>query len=355
MSYFPQLLTHHSTLPCRKDVIAKHGDKWTEAANIVTLGPFNLKIWDHDKSIVLERNETYFGEKPKVKNVLMRMINDTSTAINLFDTGKIDFQPELPSTEMGVLRKRPEFRGEPNLVIYYYGLNVTKKPMDNLKFRQAIAHAIDRAEITKLLDGGQIPIAGWFPKGVMGFKPEGGLQFNKEKAQQLLKEAGYDDPKKVPRFSLGFNTNDNHRRIAENVQAQLKRNLGIDVEIKNEEWKVYLKSLQSDAPHIYRMGWQADYPDPDNFINLMTSYSENNHTNWGNPEFDKLVEEGAGELDPVKREAIYVKAQEILIEKDTVVVPIYSGVRNTLISQRLENFPVNILDRRIYDKVSIKK
>jgi oligopeptide transport system substrate-binding protein len=227
--------------------------------------------------------------------------------------------------------------------------------MDNVKFRQAVAHAIDRAEITTLLNGGQLPISGWFPKGLMGFTQDGGVKFDPEKAKQLLKEAGYDDPKKVPRVTLGFNTNDNHRRIAENVQAQLKRNLGIDVEIKNEEWKVYLKSLQSDAPQVYRMGWQADYPDPDNFINLMTSYSENNHTNWGNPEFDKLVEEGASELDPAKREQLYVKAQQILIEKDTVVAPIYSGVSNMLISKRLQNFPANSLARRVYDKVSIVK
>lgn len=353
--YFPMLLTHHSTLPIRKDVIEKHGPRWTEAANIVTLGPFTLKVWDHDKAIVLERNEKYFGEKTKLKNVLMRMINDTSTALNLFDSGKIDFLPELPSTELPVLSKRPEFHREPNLVLQYYGFNTKKAPMDNLKLRQAIAHAINKQEIVDMLAGGQTPVSGWFPKGIMGFTQEGGLKFDPERAKQLLKEAGYEDPKKVPRITLAFNTNDNHRRIAENVQAQIKRNLGIEIEVKNEEWKVYLKTLQADPPQIFRMGWQADYPDPDNFINLMTSYSENNRTKWGNPEFDKLVEEGAGELDPAKRQELYVKAQKILIEQDTAVVPLFTGVSNTLLSKRVENFPYNILALRVYDKVTIKK
>lgn len=353
--YFPMLLTHHSTFPVRKDVIAKHGPRWTEPGNIVTIGPFLLKKWDHDKALVLERNENYFGPKAIVKNVLMRMIVDQSTAINLFDSGKLDFLPELPSTEIATLNQRPEFKREPNMLLYYYGFNTKKAPANNLKFRQAIAHAIDKKEITTMMNLGHIPLNGWLPTGIMGYTEEGGLKFDPEKAKALLKEAGYADPTKVPRMAISFNTNENHRRIGENVQAQLKRNLGIDVEIKNEEWKVYLKSLQTDPAAIFRMGWQADYPDPDNFINLMTSFSENNHTNWGNPEFDKLVEQGAGELDPAKRVEIYRKAQQILIEQDTAVVPIYSGVTNMLISKRVENFPVNRLALRVYDRVSIKK
>lgn len=355
MSFFPMLLTHHSVLPARKDVIAKFGDRWTDPANIQTLGPFVLKVWDHDKAIVLERNETYWGEKPKVKNVLAYMINDQSTALNLFDAGKIDFLPELPSTELEVLSKRPEFRREGNLTIYYYGLNTAKKPFDNPKVRRAFAMAVDKQQIVTLMKGGQTPISGWLPAGMFAFDEGVGVKFDPAEAKKLLAEAGFTDPKKLPKVVLGFNTNENHKRIAENVQAQLKTNLGVDVEIKNEEWKVYLKSLQSDAPHIYRMGWQADYPDPDNFISLMLSYSENNHTHWKNPKFDKLVEEGSRELNTEKRRSIYKQAQEILTEQDTPVIPIYSASSNMLISTRLENFPVNRLARRIYDKVSVKQ
>lgn len=353
MAFFPMLLTHHSGLPIRKDLIAKFGDKWTDPANIQTLGPFKLKVWDHDKAMVWERNEAYWGAKPKIKNVLVYMINDQSTAISLFDAKKIDFLPELPSTELDSLRKRKEYREEGNLSTYYYGFNTKKAPFNNAKVRQAFAMAVDKEQIVKMLDGGQIPLNGWIPKGMMGYVENSGVKFNPEKAKALLKEAGFSDPKKVPKVTIGFNTNDNHKRVAENVQAQLKTNLGVEVELKNEEWKVYLKSLQTDTPQIYRMGWAADYPDPDNFINLMTSYSENNHTGWKNPTFDKLVEGGAAEVDTTKRKAMYAQAQAILTETDVPVLPIYTAVSHYLISDRVKNFPVNPLGRRIYDSVEV--
>ncbi len=85
MSYFPMLLTHHATFPVRKDLIEKFGDKWTDPAHMVTLGAYKLKVWEHDKNLVLERNDEYYGEKAKIKNILFYMINEFSTAVNLFE------------------------------------------------------------------------------------------------------------------------------------------------------------------------------------------------------------------------------------------------------------------------------
>ena len=154
---------------------------------------------------------------------------------------------------------------------------------------------------------------------------------------------------------LGFNTNEDHQRVAENIQAQLKTNLGIQVELQNQEWKVYLKTVRTDAPHMYRMGWIADYPDPDNFLSLMTSYSENNYTNWGNEEFDTLVESGRSVLDKEKRREIYRRAQQILTQVEAPVVPIYNYVSFYLVSERVKNYPVNQMQRRVYSNVEIKK
>ncbi|MCB0362673.1 MAG: peptide ABC transporter substrate-binding protein, partial [Bdellovibrionales bacterium] len=353
-SYFPFLLTHHSTFPILKEVIAKHGDRWTEPGNIVTLGAFVLKIWDHDKAIVLERNESYYGEKAKIKNVLAYMINELSTAINLFNAGKIDAQMQLPSTELSELRKRPEYRETSILSIYYYGFNTRKPPLDNLEVRKAISYAIDRKEITQMLNGGEVPLTSWVPPGMMGYEPGIGINFDPKKGKELLDKAGYTDRSKLARLEIGFNTHEDHKRIAENVQAQLKRNLGIDVELKNEEWKVYLKSLRTDPPHIFRMGWLADYPDPDNFLNLMTSYSENNFTRWKNKEYDGLIEKGVG-LDSVdERKAVYSQAQRLLTEKDVAVVPLYTQVAHALVSSRVVNFPFGPLNRFVFKEVALK-
>jgi len=353
-SYFPYLLTHHSTYPIRKDVVETHGDKWTEPENIVSLGAYKLKIWEHDKAIVLERNDSYFGDKAKTKYILAYMINELSTALNLFDAKRLDVQSALPSRELATLRNRPEYREMGILGIYYYGFNTKKPPFDNQKVRSAFSHAIDRKEITTLLNGGQIPLTSWIPPGMFGYEADRGVKFDVEKARSLLEEAGFKDRAKVPKITLSFNTNEDHQRVAENVQAQIKKNLGIDIELKNEEWKVYLSTLKTEPASIFRLGWLADYPDPDNFMNLMTSYSENNHPRWGDKAYDGLIEKAVSIVDKEERRKIYSEAQKKMTEDAVPVVPIYSMVSQQLISPRVKNFPVNSMSRTILKGVELK-
>lgn len=354
MSYFPMLLTHHSTYPIRLDVIQKHGDRWTEPGHIVTLGAYRLKVWEHDKALVLERNEGYWGEKALTKNVLCYMINEYSTALNLVESGKLDFQSSLPAKELPLLKSRPGFRQISTLSIYYYGFNTRKSPFNTLKVRKAFVHAVDRKQITDLMAAGHAPLSGWVPTGMFGYESDRGLGFDPTKAAQLLDEAGFKDRSKFPKITLAFNTNENHQRIAENVQAQIKKNLGIDVQIASEEWKVYLSRLRTDTPGIYRLGWLADYPDPSTFMSLMTGYSENNHTGWKSSAYDELVSKGARLADKEERRKVYSEAQKFLVEDEVPVMPIYSSVRHVLLSERVQNFPLNSLERWSFRGVSLK-
>ena len=354
-SFFPMLTTHHSTYPIRKELVEKHGDAWTRPENMVSLGAYKLKVWDHDKAIVLERNEGYYGEKAKVKNILAYMIIEDSTTMNLYETGKIDVVDNMASHNIERFKNSPEYVKKPLLVLQYYGFNTKKKPFDNHLVRQAFGHAIDREEVVKVVAGGQVPLTSWVPSGMFGYEPERGLKFDPAKAKALMIKAGFNEDKKVPKITIMVNAGDEHRRLAENIQAQIKRNLGIDVEVANEEWKVYLNRLKVDPPSIFRMGWVADYPDPDNFLNLMTTYSANNHTRWKNKEFDQIVEEGVGQLDRDKRRAIYSRAQKLMMEEDYPAMPLYTSVRHKLINKRVENYPVNPLDRLIFKAVSLKQ
>lgn len=355
IGYFPQMLTHASTFPVRLDLIKKHGEKWTEAGNLVGLGPYKLAVWAHDREIVLERNDDYYGTKANIPFIHAQMIQEQATAINLFDAGKLDAIDGIPSVELKVQRKRKEYRSTGILQIYYYGTNITKPPMNNVHVRRAVAHAIDRQKVVQILDGGEIPLTGWVPSGMFGYFAEVGLEFNLEKAKAELAKAGFGPGgKKLPPISIHFNTNENHQRIAEVVQAQLKENLGIEVELKNEEWKSYLANLKTDPPQLYRFGWLADYPDPDNFMNLMTSYSDNNRTRWSDPRYDKLIEQAAGEVDPDKRSQLYRKANQILLVEGAPVVPVLTSVAHMLVANRIENFPVNALRRFEYKAVRIK-
>lgn len=355
MGYFPHLLTHASTYPVRLDLIEKNGEKWIEAGKLVSLGPYILKVWQHDKQIVLEANAKYWGVKPKIPYVSAQMILEQATAINLFDSGQLDAIDGVPSTELKKARSRKEFRETGVLQLYYYGMNIQKPPMNNVHVRRALAQAIDRQKLVQLLGGGQIPMTGWVPSGMFGYSTDVGLEFNLEKAKADLAKAGYSDKKPLPKIEINFNTNEDHQRIAEAVQAQLKENLGIDVELKNQEWKTYLSQLKTDPPQLYRFGWLADYPDPDNFMNLMTSYSDNNRTRWSDPKYDKLIEDAATETDLEKRRNLYRQAGRIMLEQAVPVIPLFSSTAHLLVSDRVENFPVNALRRFEYKAVSLKK
>lgn len=341
---FPFLLTHPSTYPIRKDVVHRHGDKWTEPENIVSLGPYKMTKWEHDKAVVLKRSETYYGSPARTKNIIFYVINEHQTAINLFDVGKLDAIRSLPPKDLASLKVRKEFTTYPLLNIYYYGFNTKKSPTDNVLVRKAISHAIDRSQIVKIIQGGEKPLTGWVPYGMFGYDPSVGLAFDPVRAKKYLKDAGYDEQNPLPKIELSFNTLDRHKTIAENVQAQLKENLGISVELRNEEWKVYLETLKVNATQLYRMGWVADYPDPNNFFEILLSYSNNNRTGWKNQAYDKLIEEAAGLVgDKAKRLEIYEKAHKILVNEDVPVLPLYSAVAQHMIADRVISFPTNVM------------
>ena len=224
-----------------------------------------------------------------------------------------------------------------------------------MRVRKAFSMAINRKQITDLLKGGQTPLTGWIPEKLLAWDPSIGLRFDPKKAKQLLDSAGYQDRKTFPKVTISYNTNEDHKRIAEKVQAQLKKYLNIQVELSNEEWKTYLQSLKTGQQQIYRMGWVADYPDPDNFMTLMTSYSENNHTEWGDPLYDSLVEKAGSLEDKKEREKLYKQAQQILTESAVAVIPIYSSRSHWLISDRMATFPLNVMGKVSFKYARFKK
>ncbi len=354
MSEFPYLVSHSSTYPVRKDVIQKYGNRWTEPKNLVTLGAYELKKWEHDKQILLQRNDNYYKlPLSKIKNVILYMISEPVTAFNLFEQGRLDAVIP-PATQLPILRKRKNYKEHGILGIYYYGFHVNKKPFRNVLVRKAFSQAINKKQITDLLQGGQIPLYGWIPTGVFGYDSSVGLPFDPEKANHLMDEAGYEDRSLFPKVKLSYNTDENHKRIAENIQSQLKKNLKIRIELSNEEWKTYLQSLKVGRQEIYRMGWLADYPSPDNFMTLMTSDSENNRTFWGNTQYDQLTRQARSLLDNKKRAQLYKKAQKLLVEEGIPVIPIYSSRSHWLISDRVTNFPLNVMNRIYFREIILR-
>jgi oligopeptide transport system substrate-binding protein len=208
--------------------------------------------------------------------------------------------------------------------------------------------------VTELLAAGHTPLTGWIPLGMLGYDAHRGLPFDPARARKLLAEAGYGAGKKLPRVTINFNTNENHQRIAENVQAQLRKNLDVAVELQNEDFKSFLSRLNSDPPQIFRLGWVADFPDPATFTSLMTSYSENNHSRWKNKAYDDLHAEASRTLDREKRRAVYARLQKLLNEDEVPVMPIYSWVDHYMVSDRVRDLPLTAARSFPFKGVSFK-
>lgn len=340
MAFFPYLMRSPWTFPVRLDLVAKWGEHWTDPDKLVTLGAYRLKAWEHDKMVVLERNETYYGKKALTRFIVAMILPEMSTALNLFTAAQLDSVHNLPSVELAVLRKRPDYHETPVDWINYYAFDVTGVGVDQVLVRKAIAQAIDRSEVVRILGGGEEPLSGWIPRDVLGYDQDAGLKFDVERARTLWKQAtsALNKPLKL---TLMFNTNEDHSRVAENVQAQLKRNLGVDIELRNEEWKVYLNTLKSKPPQMMRMGWQLGYPDPDDPMSMMLSFSENNWTRWKNLKYDDLVAKAAGTEEPAQRRELYRQAQKIMLVDDVAVVPLYTAVNHYLLSDRVKGYPAN--------------
>jgi oligopeptide transport system substrate-binding protein len=346
-SYFLAITTFEVTFPHRQDIIEKFESRWTEPQNIVTNGPFLLSSWKHEDAIELRANPRFFRGKPAMERVTMFMVNEKTTALAMYEQGQLDFvdNHSIPIFEKSQLAKRRGFKRVPQLRGYYYGFAINRKPFDNVRVRKAFMMAIDRNVFPTILHGGEKPAPSWIPPGMLAHNPKIGLSFNPPEARRLLREAGYPDGKGLPPVVLAYNTDEDHKMVAEAVQGMWQRNLGVVVRLENQEWKAYLKKLQNDPPQIFRLGWGADYPDPDNFMKLFTANSGNNHTRWKHQRYDQLLEQAAREFDSQKRAKLYDDAQRILCETDLPIMPLFWSAESTALSPRFTGLELNSMAR----------
>ncbi|MFI5323689.1 MAG: peptide ABC transporter substrate-binding protein [Thermodesulfobacteriota bacterium] len=362
-SYFPSMLAFISTFPERKDIIENHGQKWTDPENIVTLGPYKLTYWKHHDNVILTKNPGYWGEQPKIDKVRMIMNENPSSALAQYESDELDYadSKSIPPLEVPRLKDLPDFTTALQFRGNYIAFNVKKRPFDNPLVRKAFAASIDRKSIVYLLQGAGITTKSWIPKNMLGYNPDIGIDFNPVQAREWLKEAGYPGGKGFPTVRFLWPDVSNNRVIAEALQSMWKEYLGVEVELMNEEWKVYLSTINTDPPEIHRAGWGADFPDPHNFMSLFTCYSGNNRTRWCNKEYDTLVEKAAQEPDPGKRKVLYDQAQKILLETDAPIAPFYISNQQNMIKPYVKGLKPNPLDLVLYknvyfqDKVADKK
>ena len=327
--WFIQQVAHTSFLAVHRPTVEKFKAKWTEAANIVTNGPFKLDAWEHNSRIDLVKNDQWRdADRISLTRVNGRMISDATTSVQAFEAGEIDVNPNLPVEEIARIKETEDYEKYPSLGTYYYGFNV--KNITDVKQRRAMSLAINRREIIdNVAQEDQLPPTGFTPMGMPGFEainpdskwmPENG---DLEQAKQLMAEV--QNPKK--QITLLLNDSPGHREIAVAVQAAWSE-LGIKTTIKTQEWAQFLEFIgppPDKSVDVYRLGWLADYVDAINFLELWTCDSGNNSTNFCSKELDGLVAKARATEDDSARYEIYAQIEEIMFGEDGAVpiTPIY--------------------------------
>jgi oligopeptide transport system substrate-binding protein len=291
--YFLEIASFQSALPSPRWVVEAHPKDWFLLPHVVSNGPFRIKTWVVNDHIRVEKSESYWGKNEvRLGSIDVLAVESETTALNLYLTGEVDWLPDwYPKDLVDVLKDRPDFYKNPALTVYLYRLNTTKPPFDDRRVREAVNLAIDRSIITEQVLGLGQPVATTIvPPGLADYSPpETGIRFDVERARALLADAGYPGGKGFPEAGILYNTSGQHKKIAEAVADQLRRNLGIQITAYNQEWQAYLDATRSFSYTMSRAGWHGDYADPNTFLDMWTTNGGNNQTGFSSPLYDRLI------------------------------------------------------------------
>lgn len=347
-AFWLELCAFQTLSPVNRKCIDTWGDDWVKPGKIVTNGAFVPTEWRMQDRITLEKNPYYWDkENVHLDRIRILPVDQANAAINLYETRGVEFMEEstVPRPLLDVLLKRDDMHRAPYLGTYFVRCNVTKPPFTDVRVRKAFAMAIDgQAIVEHITKGGELPAHTYVPPGLPGYAGPKGLAFDVEAARALLAEAGFPGGRGFPHVSYLYNTSQNHKDIAEVLQAQWEKNLGVKVELVNQEWKVYLNSQRKLDYQLSRSAWIGDYADPNTFLDMFVTGGGNNNTGWSNAEYDAAIRAAADEADPARRMEIFRGAEKLLVEDELPIWPIYYYVSLNLYPRHVKGIPPNILN-----------
>ena len=352
--YFLQLMDHYSTFAVHSATLLKFGKMtdrftpWTRVGNIVSNGAFILDEWLINRRIGMKKSTTYWDrDKVSLNGVVFYPTENVVSEERMFRV------EQLHRTEVVPLEKIPKYRAEENsayiqapyLGTYYYLINTERAPTDNVKVRQALAMSLDREKLVRsVLQDTAVPAYSITPPDTLGYYPPKTFSYDPERARQLLTEAGYPNGEGWPGLELIYNTNEAHRKVAVAVQQMWKKELGVDITISNQEWKVYLDSVSQRDFQVARRGWIGDYVDPNNFLDLFITDGGNNNTGYSDPVYDDIVLQQAPRAETREaRYALFYKAETQLMEQ-MPIIPIYTYTSKHLVHPSVEGLYPNLMD-----------
>ena len=337
--HFLALVSTWPYFPLQQATIEKNKERWTEAGNLVTAGRFKLQTWDHEKQLVLVRDANYYGEKPTLEQITLRLYKNLATdTLAAYEKGELDVAAVLQPADLARAKQDARLKAELTLLpssgtgFLVFDATNAKSPVAKKEFRQAVYQAINRDRLcATVLQGQFVPAATLVPPGILGHLDQPPTAVNPKgdvaKAKQLLQTAGYAGQEIV------FTHSDQPRAvaIAKAIQQDLK-DAGIAARLDALEPRAYAAWRQSrlNQPFdCYFGSWFSDYEDPANWYGRF--FADPNDEYWhthypqlpGSARFNELLASAGKEPDRKKREAAYVAIEKLLLD-DLPLAPVYA-------------------------------
>lgn len=364
---------HATSYPVRKDIIEPfeaqgEPDMWTRPESIVTNGPYEISSWRFRYEIRMRRNPHHrYHDKLKIHDIVWMSVESNVSTLNLYKAGELDYVGDntaLPLPYRPLLATKKDYQRTNYLGTYWYEFNTKVPPLDNVKVRRALNLAVDKVLITeKVTRGGETAATHVVPpftgRGYSKLADQLTAQnddifaspayaYNPELARTLLTEAGYKVVKDgdgyraegMPPVELLYNTSEGHKAIAVAIQDAWKKNLGVSVQLRNEEWHVMLKNVRDKNFQVVRFGWIADYDHPQTWMDTFMAKSPNNRTGWSSAPFEALIEKARKTSDPEASMKLYREAEKILAD-EVPKMPIYFYSKTTLMKPYVKGFTFN--------------
>jgi len=338
---FPAILTHGNSEIVSPTAVAKYGDLMQ---NPVGTGPFKLEEWVPGDHITLVRNDSYWGDAPKLQHVIFRVIPEGSTRVGLLQTGELDFTDLVPTPLFATLKDDPEVTAVAPLgtPIRYLSFNFQRDLLQNLKVRQSIAMAINREDIVTALDGLASASKSIIGPKVFGYDPTAealGYDYNPEKAKELLAEAGYPDGLTT---TLWYGVTGDYPTVAQVLQEQLSK-IGIKVELKGLDWATFLDATLNGEQDMFLLGWTNLTADGEELV-YPNLHSDNiggaNRSFYGDPITDELIMASRVNVDQKVRLAALEAANAALIANGAWIA-LYDQLNILAYNNSVKNLVVN--------------
>ncbi len=351
-SYFLDLLHHYSWYPVHLPTVEKFGgldrkgSAWTRAENYVGNGPFVLKEWIPNQHIEVRKSPTYWGAADvRLDGARFYPVENTDAEERMFRTGQLDVTNALPLSKIDHYRdnRGDVLRLDPYLASAYFRVNVNRPQLKDPRVRRALALAIDRHGLAyEVQRGVKLPTHSFTPE-MPSFTPPQNFPDDVAEARRLLAEAGFPEGKGLPPIELLYPTSDTGRIVCEALQAMWVANLGIDVRLYNQEWKVYLDTMNNQGYDVAWSAWIGDYVNPMTFLDMNVTDGGNNRTGWSNARYDELVALAAATVDSAERNAHYAE-MENLLGAEVPVIPLYTYTNSFVIDPAVKGWYPNLLD-----------